>query len=465
MLDADGQPVSAGSGKVGMVAHRGAVPIGYHGDEAESARVFPTIDGVRWALPGDLATVEADGHIRLLGRGASSINRGGEKVSPEEVEAALKSHRDVFDAVVLGVADDRLGERVVALVQLRGRARDRRPRPTTAGRSWPTSRSRARCCWWTRSRGCPPARPISRGRGRSSIGARISGLATVRADGVQPRPRQRRDRPCLPRPRGCGLGREALHLRRPRRADTAPRQRAPRSGPRHPAGSGAAEGPRVGPGPPRAVPLQRQRVPRGHARRVPGPGRAVQRELPLRRRRAPLPAQGRAGAAASCTTRASRRPWPRCCPTCPTSRCWSRWPTSPARRSSTARSTTRSLLATSSDEESLDDLVARRPLHPLHRRHHRHAEGRAVAAARHLRRRHGRPALRRRRRLHLLRRDRGERRARRAQGDRHPAAHARRRPVGHVHLLHRRRHRRHARGDPAPRPRLRCGGRSRPRRC
>ena len=119
VLDADGQPVSAGSGKVGMVAHRGAVPIGYHGDEAESARVFPTIDGVRWALPGDLATVEADGRIRLLGRGASSINRGGEKVSPEEVEAVLKSHRDVFDAVVLGVADDRWGERVVALVQLR----------------------------------------------------------------------------------------------------------------------------------------------------------------------------------------------------------------------------------------------------------------------------------------------------------------------------------------------------------
>ncbi|MBV9951093.1 MAG: AMP-binding protein [Acidimicrobiia bacterium] len=122
VLDEGGAPVPPGSGRVGFVAHSGAVPVGYHGDDAATARSFPVIDGVRWALPGDLATVEADGTMHLLGRGASSINSGGEKVSPDEVESVLKSHPDVFDAVVLGVADDRWGERVVAVVQPRSGA-------------------------------------------------------------------------------------------------------------------------------------------------------------------------------------------------------------------------------------------------------------------------------------------------------------------------------------------------------
>ena len=77
------------------------------------------IDGVRWAIPGDLGRVEADGSITLLGRGASSINSGGEKVFPDEVEAVLKAHPDVFDAVVVGVPDPRWGERVTAVVVLR----------------------------------------------------------------------------------------------------------------------------------------------------------------------------------------------------------------------------------------------------------------------------------------------------------------------------------------------------------
>jgi acyl-CoA synthetase (AMP-forming)/AMP-acid ligase II len=119
VLDEDGEPVPPGSGKVGIVAHRGAVPLGYHRDDEATARSFRVVDGVRWALPGDLATVEADGSMHLLGRGTSSINSGGEKVSPDEVESVLKSHPDVFDAVVLGVADDRWGERVVAVVQPR----------------------------------------------------------------------------------------------------------------------------------------------------------------------------------------------------------------------------------------------------------------------------------------------------------------------------------------------------------
>ncbi|HZJ25748.1 MAG TPA: acyl-CoA synthetase, partial [Acidimicrobiia bacterium] len=77
------------------------------------------VDGVRWSIPGDHARIEEDGTITLLGRGSASINTGGEKVYPEEVEGVLKSHESVFDAVVIGVPDDRWGERVVAIVQPR----------------------------------------------------------------------------------------------------------------------------------------------------------------------------------------------------------------------------------------------------------------------------------------------------------------------------------------------------------
>src|SRR5438132_1634316 len=80
---------------------------------------FPVVDGVRWAVPGDHAMTDADGVITLLGRGSVSINTGGEKVYPEEVESVLKGHADVIDAVVVGVPDARWGERVVAVVQAR----------------------------------------------------------------------------------------------------------------------------------------------------------------------------------------------------------------------------------------------------------------------------------------------------------------------------------------------------------
>ncbi len=77
------------------------------------------IDGVRWSVPGDHARIEDDGTITVLGRGSVSINTGGEKVYPEEVESALKSNPAVFDAVVVGVPDERWGERVTAVVQSR----------------------------------------------------------------------------------------------------------------------------------------------------------------------------------------------------------------------------------------------------------------------------------------------------------------------------------------------------------
>ena len=119
VLDDDLRPVVPGSGVVGRLARRGRVPLGYYKDEAKSAATFPEIDGVRWAVPGDLATIEEDGTITVFGRGSVSINTGGEKVHPEEVEAALKGHPSVFDAVVVGVADERWGQRVAAVVQLR----------------------------------------------------------------------------------------------------------------------------------------------------------------------------------------------------------------------------------------------------------------------------------------------------------------------------------------------------------
>ncbi|MBV8559198.1 MAG: AMP-binding protein, partial [Acidimicrobiia bacterium] len=118
VLDDELQPVVPGSGQVGRLAVRGRVPIGYHNDPEKSARTFIDIDGVRWTHTGDMATVEADGSIRLLGRGSECINTGGEKVYPEEVEAVVKAHPGVADALVVGRPDPAWGQRVVALVQL-----------------------------------------------------------------------------------------------------------------------------------------------------------------------------------------------------------------------------------------------------------------------------------------------------------------------------------------------------------
>ncbi len=117
VFDDDLRSVTPGSGAVGRLATKGRVPVGYYRDAVKSARTFVTVDGVRWALPGDMATIDADGTIRLLGRGSMCINTGGEKVYPEEVEAVLKSHPTIADAVVVGVPDARFGERVVAVLQ------------------------------------------------------------------------------------------------------------------------------------------------------------------------------------------------------------------------------------------------------------------------------------------------------------------------------------------------------------
>jgi acyl-CoA synthetase (AMP-forming)/AMP-acid ligase II len=107
-------------GETGRLAKSGHVPLGYFGDAEASAATFPVLDGVRFALLGDLARREPDGSIVVLGRGSTCINSGGEKVFPEEVEQALKAHPQVADAVVTGVPDERFGERAAAVVQLRG---------------------------------------------------------------------------------------------------------------------------------------------------------------------------------------------------------------------------------------------------------------------------------------------------------------------------------------------------------
>jgi acyl-CoA synthetase (AMP-forming)/AMP-acid ligase II len=120
VIDDDGRDVVAGSGARGVVALRGRGPVGYYKDPEKSAATFRVIDGERWTVPGDYATVEADGVVRLLGRGSVVVNTGGEKVFPEEVEEVLKQHSSVVDAVVVGVPDERFGEVVVAVVEPAG---------------------------------------------------------------------------------------------------------------------------------------------------------------------------------------------------------------------------------------------------------------------------------------------------------------------------------------------------------
>jgi acyl-CoA synthetase (AMP-forming)/AMP-acid ligase II len=114
-----GRPVAPGSGAVGLLAVRGRLPLGYHRDAEKTAQTFRVVDGVRYSIPGDHATVDGDGTVRLLGRGSVCINTGGEKVYPEEVELVLCGHPAVLDGVVVGVPDERYGEIVVALVVAR----------------------------------------------------------------------------------------------------------------------------------------------------------------------------------------------------------------------------------------------------------------------------------------------------------------------------------------------------------
>ncbi len=117
VLTEDGRPVAPGSGEVGVLALAGRSPIGYYKDEEKSQHTFKDIDGVHYSIPGDYAQVDADGTIHLLGRGSVCINSGGEKIFPEEVEEALKTHEAVHDAVVVGIPHPTYGEQIVAVVE------------------------------------------------------------------------------------------------------------------------------------------------------------------------------------------------------------------------------------------------------------------------------------------------------------------------------------------------------------
>jgi acyl-CoA synthetase (AMP-forming)/AMP-acid ligase II len=120
VLDEDFNEIEPGTGVQGRLARRGNVPLEYYKDPEKSAATFVTgPNGMRYALAGDMAVHEADGTITLLGRGSQCINSGGEKIFPEEVEAALKAHPSVFDAIVVGVPDERWGQRVAAVIQPR----------------------------------------------------------------------------------------------------------------------------------------------------------------------------------------------------------------------------------------------------------------------------------------------------------------------------------------------------------
>ncbi|ASU85401.1 acyl-CoA synthetase [Nocardiopsis gilva YIM 90087] len=120
VLGSDLRPVAPGSGDIGQVARSGRVPLGYYKDREKTAATFVEAGGVRYTLTGDMATVEADGTVTVHGRGSVCINTGGEKVFPEEIESVLKGHPQVSDAVVVGVDDDRFGQRVAAVVSAVG---------------------------------------------------------------------------------------------------------------------------------------------------------------------------------------------------------------------------------------------------------------------------------------------------------------------------------------------------------
>ena len=114
----DGREVQPGSGETGRVAVGGWQPVGYYKDEAKSAATFVMFEGKRYSVPGDYATVEANGSLSLLGRGSVCINTGGEKVFPEEVEEVLKTYDAVVDAVAVGIPDEKFGEAITAVVEL-----------------------------------------------------------------------------------------------------------------------------------------------------------------------------------------------------------------------------------------------------------------------------------------------------------------------------------------------------------
>jgi|TARA_B100001142_G_scaffold293583_1_gene313278 acyl-CoA synthetase (AMP-forming)/AMP-acid ligase II len=116
VLADDGEILTPGSKKIGLIGTSGLVPVGYYKDEKKSAETFREVNGIRYSFPGDYAKLEEDGSITLLGRGSNCINSAGEKIYPEEVEEALKKDESVFDCLVVGMPDEKFGQKIVAVV-------------------------------------------------------------------------------------------------------------------------------------------------------------------------------------------------------------------------------------------------------------------------------------------------------------------------------------------------------------
>jgi acyl-CoA synthetase (AMP-forming)/AMP-acid ligase II len=180
VFDEQGKRVAPGSGVIGKLARGGNVPLGYYKDAQKTAETFVEIEGRRWAVPGDYAIVETDGTIVVLGRGSVSINSGGEKIFPEEVEGALKSHPAVFDALVVGVPDERWGSRVAAVLHLRPGQRVTLEELAAAARTSPATKCRASCTWWNSCAVRRAASPTIRGRRKWRAAVRI-GRSDARA--------------------------------------------------------------------------------------------------------------------------------------------------------------------------------------------------------------------------------------------------------------------------------------------
>jgi fatty-acyl-CoA synthase len=118
LFDENDHAIQPGSGQSGYIAIGGALlPRGYYRDEEKTAKTFREIDGKRYGFTGDMGILEEDGTLLFLGRGSGCINTGGEKVYPEEVEEALKSHPGVNDCLVVGIDDERFGQKVAAVVE------------------------------------------------------------------------------------------------------------------------------------------------------------------------------------------------------------------------------------------------------------------------------------------------------------------------------------------------------------
>jgi len=118
VFDENDEPVVPGSGKPGFIALGAPIPVGYYKDPEKSAKTFKTVRGERYSIPGDWCTVEPDGTLTLLGRGSACINTAGEKVYPEEIEEALKTHPAVEDALVVGIPDEKWGQAVTGIVKI-----------------------------------------------------------------------------------------------------------------------------------------------------------------------------------------------------------------------------------------------------------------------------------------------------------------------------------------------------------